>query len=153
MYRSEFQDDRICPPRTAQDGDLIKEIVDEVRLHPELRDIPFTSIQINHNTISAAHTDNNLIGTMSIAIGLGEYAGGRLRIDGARQPLHIKDRALVFDGRKTHSSGTFNGDRWSLVLFVHSSWEHASPAMRRQLVDLGFPCPPSPPITGRNASA
>ena len=113
-----FKTTAFVHPRTGENGKLIKEIVEEVRLHPELRDIPFTSIQINHNTISAAHTDNNLIGTMSIAIGLGEYSGGRLRIDGAKQPLHKRDRALVFDGRKLHSSGTFNGDRWSLVLFV-----------------------------------
>ncbi len=130
-------------PKTKHNCDLIKHIVTEISSHPELCNIPFTSVQINHNTISAPHTDNNLIGTPSIAIGLGDYAGGRLRIDGAKQPLHIRDRALVFDGRKTHSSGTFNGDRWSLVLFVHSSWEFVKPAMRQQLLEFGLPCPPA----------
>ena len=75
-------------------------------------------------------------------MGLGEYVGGRLRLDGAKQPLHIRDHAVVFDGRKLHSSGLFNGDRWSLVLLVHSPWEHVTPAMRKQLTGLGLPCPP-----------
>ncbi len=59
--------------------------------------------------------------------------------------MHIRDRALVFDGRKPHSSGVFNGDRCSLVLLVHSSWEFVTPAMRRQLLDFGLPCPPIGP--------
>ena len=88
-------------------------IADEVRSHEELHSIPFTSTQIIHSTIRASHADNNLIGTPSIAMGLGDYVGGRLRIDGAKQPLHIRDHALVFDGRRPHSSGKLNGDRWS----------------------------------------
>ena len=88
------------------------------------------------------HVDNNLVGTPSIAIGLGQYDGGRLRVDGAQQPLHIRDHAVVFDGAKLHSSGLFNGDRWSLVLLIHSSWEYTTNAMRQQLIGLGLPCPP-----------
>ncbi len=76
-------------------------------------------------------------------MGLGDYVGGRLRLDGAKQPLHIRDHAVVFNGRNIHSSGLFNGDRWYMVLLVHSSWEHTSPAMQNQLIGLGFPCPPS----------
>ena len=56
---------------------MIEAVVAEVRSHKELKDICFTSIHINHNTISAPHTDNNLIGTPSIAMGLGDYVGGR----------------------------------------------------------------------------
>ena len=130
-------------PKTDRNRDLIEAIVAEVRSHDDLKNIAFTSIQINHNTISAPHTDNNLIGTPSIAIGLGDYSGGRLRLEGATQPLNINDRAVVFDGRKIHSSGLFNGDRWSLVLFVHSSWATTSPAMRSRLISLGMPCPPN----------
>ncbi len=81
----------------------------------------------------------------SIAIGLGDYVGGRLRIGGAKQPLHTHNHALVFDGRKPHSSWLSNGDRWSFVLFVHSLWEHVSDAVARQLLELGLPCPPRGP--------
>jgi hypothetical protein len=132
-------------PKTIRDKELTKLIVDEVRSHEELQNISFTSIQINHNTVSAPHTDNNLKGFPSIAIGLGDYVGGRLRIVGAKQPLHIRDHAVVFDGLETHSSGKFNGDRWSLVLFVHASWETVSDDMAKQLIELGLPCPPSAP--------
>ena len=76
---------------------------------------------------------------------MGEYVGGRLRLDGAKQPLNIRDHAVIFDGRKIHSSGIFNGDRWSMVLFAHSSWVDVTSAMRAQLLGLGFPCPPIRP--------
>ena len=124
---------------------MIEAVVAEVRSHRELDGIYFTSIQINHNTISAPHTDNDLVGTPSIAMGLGDCVGGRLRLDGAKQPLNIRDHAVVFNGRNNHPSGIFNGDRWSLVLFVHSSWVDTSPAMKAQLSGFGFPCPPSGP--------
>ena len=134
-------------PETTRNRGLVEAIVAGVRSHPELRNIAFTSIQINRNTISAPHVDNNLAGTPSIAIGLGKYDGGRLRVDGAKQPLHIRDHAVVFDGAKLHSSGLLNGDRWSLVLLIHSSWEYTTNAMRQQLTGLGLPCPPSGPTT------
>ncbi len=137
-----FKTSPFVHPKTDRNRDLIEAIVAEVRSHTELRNIAFTSIQINHSTRSAPHTDNNLIGTPSIAIGLGDYSGGRLRLEGAIQPLNISDRAVVFDGRKFHSSGLVNGDRWSLVLFVHSSWATTSPDMRSKLISLGMPCPP-----------
>ena len=140
-----FKSSPFVHPKTARNRDLIEAIVAEIRSHEELKHIAFTSIQINHNTISAPHTDNNLIGTPSIAVGLGDYHGGCLRLDGVKQPLDIRDRAVVFDGRKVHSSGVFNGDRWSMVLFVHSSWETASPDLRSKLIALGLPCPPSGP--------
>ena len=41
---------------TAHTRELVKHIVDEVRSPLELRTLPFTSIQLNHNTISAPHT-------------------------------------------------------------------------------------------------
>ncbi len=49
-------------PHTTRNQGLIKLIVEEVRSHEELRNISFTSIRINHNTISAPHTENNLKG-------------------------------------------------------------------------------------------
>ena len=110
---------------------------------PQSRHIEFTSIQINHNTISAPHTDNNLNGFPSIAIGLGDYVGGRLRVGAMGPILHIRDHAVVFDGLETHSSGNYNGDRWSLVLFVHASWEKVPATMANELRKLGLPCPPT----------
>ena len=104
-----FKSSPFVHPKTARSRDLIEAIVAEVRSHTELKNIAFTSIQINHNTISAPHTDNNLVGTPSIAIGLGDYSGGRLRLEGAQQPLSINDRAVVFDGRKSTPLGCLTG--------------------------------------------
>ncbi len=86
-----FKSSPFVHPKTQRNRELIEAVVAEVRSHKELKGICFTSIQINHNTISAPHTDNNLIGTPSIAMGLGDYVGGRLRLDGAKPPLHIRD--------------------------------------------------------------
>ena len=108
-----------------------------MQLHEELKDICLASVQINHNTISAPHTDNNKPSCPSIAIGLGDYCGGRLRIAGAKQPLHIRSHAVVFDGLQTHSSGLFKGDRWSLVLFIHSYWDKVPAALANELREQG----------------
>ncbi len=89
-------------PQTARSHELIKLIVDEVRSHEELQNISFTSIQINHNTASAPHTDRNMKGTPSIAIGLGDDVGGRLRLGAAGPKVHIRDHAVVFDGLEIH---------------------------------------------------
>ena len=73
--------------------------------------------------------------------------GGRLRVDGSKQPLRIRDHALVYDGSIPHSSGVFNGDMWSFVLFTHSAWDQTPHALREQLIELGFPCPPDGPTS------
>jgi hypothetical protein len=117
--------------------------VAETRSHDALKDIAPTSIKINHNTINAPHTDNNLIRCPSIALGLGDYDCGRLQLDGAKAPIHIRDHAVIFDGLKTHSSGQFNGDRWSLVLVVHASWQQVPAASANSFRKLRPPCPPT----------
>ena len=103
-------------PKTSTYQELVTLIIEEVRSHSELRHIPFTTIQILHDTIDEPHIDDSLYGTMSIAMGLGEYVDGPLRVDGASKPIHIRNRAVAYDGHSIHSSGSFNGDRWSVVL-------------------------------------
>ena len=49
----------------------------------------------------------------------------------------------MFDGLQTHYSSSYNGDRWSLVLLAHASWEKAPAAMADELRTLGLPCPPT----------
>ena len=48
-----FKTSSFIHPKTDRNRDLIEAIVAEVRSHDELKNIAFTSIQINHNTISA----------------------------------------------------------------------------------------------------
>ena len=50
-----FKSSPFVHPKTARSRDLIEAIVAEVRSHTELKNIAFTSIQINHNTTSAPH--------------------------------------------------------------------------------------------------
>jgi hypothetical protein len=76
-----------------------------MKLHEELKDICLTSVQLNHSPMSAPNTDNIKPGCPSVAIGLGDYCGGRLRIVGAKQPLHTRNHAVVFDGLQTHFRG------------------------------------------------
>ncbi len=54
-------------PKALRNNELFRMIVDEARSHEELQNIPFASIRVNQNAISASHTDNNLIGTPPIA--------------------------------------------------------------------------------------
>ncbi len=119
----------------------MKGTVAETRSHEVLWATAFTSIQISHNTISAPHVDNNLAGFPSFAAGLGDYEGGRLRVDGVRSPIYIRNHAVISDGLKTLSSGKLNGDRWSLVPCVHASWQKAPTTLASDLRQLGFPCP------------
>ena len=66
-----FKSSPFVHPKTKRNRELVAAVVAEVRSHKELRNVCFTSIHINHNTISAPHTDSNLIGTPSIAMRLG----------------------------------------------------------------------------------
>ncbi len=75
-------------------------------------------------------------GTPSIAIGLGDYVGGRRRFGATGPTLHTRDHAVVFDGLDTHSSGNYNGDRWSQIVYPHASWEKALAAMADELRTL-----------------
>ncbi len=50
-------------PKTQRNREMVGAVVAEIRSHKAFDKIYFTSIQINHNTISAPPTDNNLVGT------------------------------------------------------------------------------------------
>ena len=71
--------------------------MEETNKHETLANIKFSSIQINHNAISSPHTDNNLEGYPSIAMGFGDFEGGRLKAEGC-VPVSISGEAVVFDG-------------------------------------------------------
>ena len=56
-----FKSSPFVHPKTQRNRELADAVVAEVRSHPEFKDIAFTSIQINHNTVRDPRTDNNLI--------------------------------------------------------------------------------------------
>ena len=85
-------------------------------------DFEWTTIQYNHNQVSAKHKDRNNVGE-SYIIALGDYEGGLLKVwhhDDDEEPeyVDIKNKFYKFDGgKKWHESTAFTGTRLSLVFF------------------------------------
>lgn len=77
----------------------------------------YTTIQVNKNVLSLPHVDKNNVGP-SYIIGLGNYTGGELVIEGKRH--NIKNRWKYFDGNKGHWVEPFQGTRYTLVFFTHT---------------------------------
>ena len=87
----------------------------------------FSSIQLNHNTVSVPHTDKHNLG-LSLIIGLGDYQQGLFQATGC-EPMNIRNQALWLDGRGLHWSTTFTGrSRFSVVLFVHAGLSSLPPS-------------------------
>jgi hypothetical protein len=78
---------------------------EEIGKHPTLPKVQFSSIHTNHDAISAPHTDSKPMGCPSIAMGLRDFEGGRLKAEG-HAPVSICGRVVVFDGQTTHSSSS-----------------------------------------------
>ncbi len=80
------------------------------------------NIQLNKNFPCPKHKDSKNIGE-SIIIGLGDYSGGDLVIEGPEvaQSFSIKYKSMKFDGSKwAHWVLPFTGKRYSLVFFKNS---------------------------------
>jgi hypothetical protein len=82
--------------------------------HPNFK---YTTIQLNKNVLSPPHIDKNNVGP-SYIIGLGEYTGGELSIEGRK--FSIKNKWKFFDGNKGHWTEPFKGTRYSIVFFTHT---------------------------------
>jgi hypothetical protein len=100
--------------------------------------IPFTSIQVNYNTVSAPHKDKHNSGATWI-VALGNYTGGRLILDPGTEDevrLNIRHEPFLFHGSTTrHSSEPFEGERISLV--YHTQVQDVFPGNHR-LQDYRF---------------
>ena len=82
--------------------------------HPDFK---YTTIQINKNILSPPHVDKNNVGP-SYIIGLGDYKGGELNIEGKK--YNIKNRWKYFNGTKGHWTESFLGNRYSIIYFTHT---------------------------------
>jgi len=122
-----------------------KEIVDLLRLHipglPCAADFRWTSIQVNHNSVAQEHADENNEGP-SLILSVGEYSGGRLVYKGV--PIDIRNAYYLFDGTQLHASEEYDGERFSIVLFTHSSFQDADAETRMALGNLGLRVPRPP---------
>lgn len=82
------------------------------RLFPER---VFDGLMINKNFKCPPHKDKNNKGD-SLIIGLGDYTGGDLYIDGV--PHDIRYKPTIFNGAEMeHYVDDFEGERYSVVLF------------------------------------
>lgn len=92
--------------------DLLKEEIKKVD-----EKFNYTSIIINKNHKCKAHYDNKNI-FKSYIIGLGDYEGGKLNIEGKK--YDIKNKWLKFNGgKKKHWTEDFTGDRYSIVFYTN----------------------------------
>lgn len=78
-------------------------------------DFDFTSIMVNRNYECKPHIDKNKYGTLNMIYGFGDYEGGELVYDG--KEYDIKNKFLIFDGKKIHSVKPFIGTRHTLTWF------------------------------------
>jgi hypothetical protein len=95
--------------------DILDELyrISRAILPPDFR---YTSIQLNQNYQTAAHTDKGNRG-ISLIVGFGDYEGGELLIED--QPVSIQYTPVLFDGsRLTHSTAPYTGSRFSIVFFT-----------------------------------
>uniref|UniRef100_A0A061R8C8 Uncharacterized protein n=1 Tax=Tetraselmis sp. GSL018 TaxID=582737 RepID=A0A061R8C8_9CHLO len=99
---------------------------------------PFTSIQVNSKYASKRHVDANNAG-YSMIIGLGDYEGGFLDVDGVGE-LDVKGKWHRFDGNIPHCTTPVRGagERFSIIYFTNSSLVQADPGTVLELQRLGF---------------
>jgi len=92
---------------------MIDELMDKY-----LPDFSYTTIQINKNIECLPHFDKNNVGK-SIIIGLGDYEdGGELVIEG--KEYNVKNKLLMFNGKRGHWVNPWKGDRYTLTYFTHT---------------------------------
>jgi hypothetical protein len=79
----------------------------------------YTTVTLNKNFKCLPHYDSKNIGD-SYIIGLGDYTGGELNINGVKHD--IKNKWLKFNGSKNkHWVERFTGDRYTLVYYKNIS--------------------------------
>lgn len=105
---------------------LIRKIIKE-----KFPNFKYTTIQLNKNIISPPHIDKNNVGP-SYILGLGDYDGGKLVIEG--EEFDIKNKWKHFDGRLGHWVKPFKGTRYTLVFFTHT-FKPPHPSLRHIYVN------------------
>ena len=95
---------------------------------------------MNKNTISRVHVDKNNSGP-SIIILFGRFTGGAFRMVDSKAFIRQVGQALVIDGTQWQYSEHFEGLRYSIVAFLHTSTRDLSWTDKGRLMDLGFSLP------------
>jgi hypothetical protein len=111
----------------------------------------FTSITLNRNYEAALHVDKNNVGPSSI-VGLGNYSGGELWVNGSGA-LDVKRKWRTFDGCSFHATLPFTGTRYTVIYFTARSWPGINGVDRSSMESLGFHFPHKPPEPTSRSSA
>ncbi|KAJ8600017.1 hypothetical protein CTAYLR_001861 [Chrysophaeum taylorii] len=88
-------------------------------LEKELRNASSATCAVNSRAAFQPHVDSGTGAgqSLSLVVGLGDYEGGELVIEGT--PFDIRYKPLAFDGwRQRHWTLPFEGERFSLVFFT-----------------------------------
>ena len=115
----------------------------------------WTSLQFNKNTVACEHTDKHNRG-LSLVIILGDFTGGSLCVPSRSivTSPNIHPVGIIIDGTEYHRSTQFVGTRYSIVAFMHTSYDELSLKQREKLTQLDFGLPlhdtvhPSPALNG-----
>lgn len=95
------------------------------------KEIPFTSVVVNHNYQTKKHIDKNNIG-YSLTLSFGNFTGGELVIDGDK--YQTKDNPIIFNGAlNEHYNQPIQGQRYSLVYFAQAPNKLKTPEQIQQL--------------------
>ena len=123
--------------KTSTNRELVERIIKLVRhAKPGFK---FSSLYINKNFSGALHYDKGNDGD-SLMFTLGNFTGCDLWIYPGER-LRTKDKWIQFDGKRPHCTYDYVGDRYSIIIFTHSSFEWATDAHKRELLSYGFPLP------------
>lgn len=106
------------------------------------RELPCTSMSLNKGYAAKLHRDGRNAGP-SVAVAVGDFTGGRLKYwpsDDGRMDLEVlrtrpnkildtKNAPVIFDGNLGHEVETFDGERFSVVLFTCPKRDRISESM------------------------
>ena len=124
--------------RTARTPLLVQSINDCLGavLQEQTFDFAWSTVQVNFDTVSSWHVDDECVGKVAVAA-VGDFVGGEISI-GFAGAQHIKDKVIIFDGNIQHRTHHFRGERISYVFYVHPDFEVATKEVRDRLKALGF---------------
>jgi hypothetical protein len=125
---------------TEQCASVIKAINTAIRNAIGDRKFVWGSLQINYNTVSQPHEDKNNVGDSMMFL-LGDFTFGAFRMSDSSVVLSDKGVLLALDGTKTHESDRFEGQRYSVVAFLHKAVSALPRESIAQLIALGFVLP------------
>ena len=110
----------------------------------------WTSIVVNLNTVADWHVDKGNIGESAIiVVGNFNRGGNLVTTDGQKlQSVNVRNRVLVFDGKKEHMSEAFFGNepvvwRASIVFYTARMYKGIKADKRSFLKECGFKFPTS----------